>query len=226
MAGAMGMTGDGKMPEIYGEGIEAIVESGGFGIPTIKPRPNELIIEKAAIAEKAGAVAVAVDVDAAALINITSSGQPVGPKSFNELVELKKNINLPLIIKGVMDPEDALAIAEAGIDGIVVSNHGGRVLDHTPGTAAVLPAIAKALEGKNMTIFVDGGIRTGFDVIKMLALGADAVLVGRPVTQAAVGGAEGVACLMNHLKSHMEAGMIMTGSQTLADITDRVIYKG
>lgn len=224
MAGALGMVGDGKLPEIYQGGLAAIAAAGGWGIPTIKPRPNEQIIALARQAEAIGALAIAIDVDAAALINMTVSGQPVGPKTFAELVELKQNIKLPIIIKGVMDAGEAEIIAKAGIDGIVVSNHGGRVLDHTPGTATVLPAIAAAV-GEKMKIFVDGGIRTGFDVLKMLALGADAVLIGRPVTQAGAGGAEGIACLMKHLAEELKAAMIMTGCEDLAAITEKVIYK-
>ena len=223
-AGSMGMVGDGKLPEIYAGGLTAILAEDGWGIPTIKPRPNEQIIELAAQAEAAGAVAVAIDVDAAALINMAVSGQPVGPKTYAELVELKNNIRLPLVIKGVMDEEDASICAEAGIDGIVVSNHGGRVLDHTPGTAEVLPKIVDSV-GKEMTIFVDGGIRTGFDVLKMLALGADAVLLGRPITQAGAGGAEGIAFLLKYIQAELEAAMIMTGVQDLSQITRDIIYK-
>lgn len=224
MAGTLGMVGDGKLPEIYQGGLNHIAEAEGWGIPTIKPRPNAQIIALAKQAEKVGALAIAIDVDAAALINMTAAGQKVGPKNFEELVELKANIKLPIIIKGIMDAQDAIMCAQAGIDAIVVSNHGGRVLDHTPGTAEVLPGIADAVKGE-MTIFVDGGIRTGFDVLKMLALGADAVLVGRPVTQAGAGGAEGIACLMQHLRSELEAAMIMTGCQDLASIGAQVLYK-
>lgn len=224
MAGTLGMVGDGKLPEIYQDGLKHISEAGGWGIPTIKPRPNEQIIALARQAEKVGALAIAIDVDAAALINMTAAGQKVGPKTYEELVELKTNIKLPIIIKGIMDTQDAVMCAQAGIDAIVVSNHGGRVLDHTPGTAEVLPSITSAIKGP-MTIFVDGGIRTGFDVLKMLALGADAVLVGRPVTQAGAGGAEGISCLMQHLRGELVAAMIMTGCQNLDDIGEQVIYK-
>jgi len=222
-AGSLGMVGDGKLPEIYQGGLRCVKEAAGWGIPTIKPRPNEQIIALARQAEKIGAIAIAIDVDAAALINMTVSGQKVGPKTYKELLELKTNINLPIIIKGIMDVSDAVICAEAGIDAIVVSNHGGRVLDHTPGTAEVLPEIADKV-GKVMTIFVDGGIRTGFDVLKMLALGADAVLLGRPVTQAGAGGAEGIACLMNHIKEELAAAMIMTGCQDLSGIDRHILY--
>ena len=108
---------------------------------------------------------------------------------------------VPFIIKGVMTVKGALKALEAGASAIVVSNHGGRVLDQCPATAEVLPAIVDAVGGK-MTILVDGGIRTGIDVFKALALGADAVIMARPyVTALYGGGAEGVQILVEKLKA-------------------------
>jgi isopentenyl diphosphate isomerase/L-lactate dehydrogenase-like FMN-dependent dehydrogenase len=113
---------------------------------------------------------------------------------------------------------------EAGAAGIVVSNHGGRVLDHTPGTAEVLPEIVAAVKGR-LRILVDGGIRSGVDVLKMLALGAEAVLVGRPITIASVGGgAEGVTLLLNQYADDLRTSMIYTGCKSLADITPDILY--
>lgn len=222
--GGMGMTGDGKDRSIYPSGLQAISMAQGWGIPTIKPRPNEEIIALAEQAYTSGVAAIAIDVDAAALINITVSGQPVGPKTYSDLVELKRNIKVPLIIKGIMEVEDAETCADAGIDGIVVSNHGGRVLDHTPGTARVLPAIAAKVGGDKMKIFVDGGVRSGVDVLKMLALGADAVLMGRPMAQAVAGGASGVAWYFQYIQAQLEAAMIMTGCLNIDEITSDIIY--
>ncbi len=91
-----------------------------------------------------------------------------------------ESTRLPFIIKGIMTVDDALMAVESGASAIIVSNHGGRVLDYTPGTCEVLPDIAKSVKGK-ITILVDGGVRTGVDVVKMLGLGADAVLMGRPL---------------------------------------------
>lgn len=99
---------------------------------------------------------------------------------------------MKFVLKGIMTVEDAIAAERAGCDGIVVSNHGGRALDHTPGTIEVLPAIAAQVKGR-MAVLMDGGIRDGLDVLKALAFGADAVLIGRPFCLAAVGGgSEGV----------------------------------
>ena len=113
---------------------------------------------------------------------------------------------------------------EAGASGIVVSNHGGRVLDHCPATAEVLPDIVDAVGGK-MTIFVDGAIRSGMDMFKALALGADAVLIGRPfVTTVYGGGEEGVQLYVQKLKAELADTMRMCGAHSLADIDRSMLY--
>ena len=114
---------------------------------------------------------------------------------------------------------------EAGAAGIVVSNHGGRVLDQCPATAEVLPDIADAVGGR-MKIFVDGGIRTGLDVFKALALGADGVLIGRPfVTMVYGGGAEGVQVYVNKLQSELKDAMQMCGVHSLDEIGRDQIFR-
>ena len=118
----------------------------------------------------------------------------------------------PFIVKGIMTVAGAKKALEAGAAGIVVSNHGGRVLDQCPATAEVLPAIVDAVGGQ-MTILVDGGIRTGMDVFKALALGADAVLIGRPfVTMVYGAGAEGVKTYVEKLKAELADTMAMCGA--------------
>jgi isopentenyl diphosphate isomerase/L-lactate dehydrogenase-like FMN-dependent dehydrogenase len=140
----------------------------------------------------------------------------------------KKTISqtkIPVILKGIMTAKDALLAVQAGAAGIIVSNHGGRVLDHTPGTAEVLPEIAAAVKGK-IKIFVDGGIRSGVDVLKMLALGAEAAFVGRPMAVAAVGGGrEGVALLLNQYAEQLRTAMIYAGCGSLADITPAALHR-
>ena len=120
----------------------------------------------------------------------------------------------------VRGEENALS---AGAAGIVVSNHGGRVLDQCPATAEVLPEIVEAVGGK-LKIFVDGGIRTGMDIFKALALGADAVLIGRPfVTAVYGGGAEGVLAYVETLRAGLTDTMTMCGAHSLADITPDMV---
>ena len=121
--------------------------------------------------------------------------------------------------------EDATVCYEAGADAIVVSNHGGRVLDHASSTVDVLEDIAKAFKGK-MTILADGGVRTGADVFKYLALGADGVLIGRPfVTYSFGGGTEGVEFFVKKVRSELESVMLLAGAASIKDIsTDMIDY--
>jgi isopentenyl diphosphate isomerase/L-lactate dehydrogenase-like FMN-dependent dehydrogenase len=137
-------------------------------------------------------------------------GQQVFRKSKKDLQELTQFTSLPFIAKGVMSGDDAARCVEAGIKVVAVSNHGGRVLDQTPGVADVLPKIVEQIGGK-VVITADGGVRTGYDVIKMLALGADAVLMGRDIIRAAVGGGtKGVCLQMERIKTTLRQAMIMT----------------
>lgn len=223
-SGVLGMTGDGPNPEVFQGGLAAIRAEQGKGIAIIKPRESERIVLLANEAAQAGAVAFGIDIDAAALFNMTRTGQPVGPKSFIELEYIKRNTQIPFIVKGIMTVDDALACAEAGVDAIVVSNHGGRALDHTPGTAEVLPAIARAVKGR-LVVMVDGGVRTGTDVLKMLALGAEFVLIGRPVITGAVGGGvAGVKLVMDRIAAELRTAMVLTGTNDVRAVSSRVIY--
>lgn len=209
--GTIAFTGDSGAPYMYASGIASCKRRPGYVIPTIKPREDEKIIEKAILAEQSGAPAVASDIDAATLINMRIFGQPVGPKSAASIANIAAAVHIPFIVKGVMSAEEAVICAEAGAKGIVVSNHGGRVLDGMAGTADVLPGIAAAVKGR-LTIFADGGVRHGEDVLKLLALGADAVLIGRPAAVAAIGGgAEGVCVLLDTLKRELCDAMMITG---------------
>lgn len=223
LAGSMAWLGDPAEAVMYSEGLDAM-KSAGRGAVIIKPRiDHDNILHLFSQAEKAGAVAVGIDVDGAGLITMKLKGQPVGPKTKEQIIELVQSTNLPFIVKGIMTVDEAITCAEAGVNAIVVSNHGGRVLDHTPGTAAVLHQIAKEVRGR-VTIFVDGGIRSGVDALKMLALGADGVLVGRPLIVGAYGGgADGVRLLIEKYTSELYASMILTGCSSLATITPRIL---
>lgn len=223
-AGSIACTCDGPNPLFFDLGMEILRENGGWGVPTLKPRPEETFLPLARRAEECGVNAIATDIDAAGIIHLKRAGQPAGPWPMKAWERTISQVKVPVILKGVMTVQDARLAVKAGAAGIVVSNHGGRVLDHTPGTADVLPAIAAAVKGK-IRIFVDGGIRSGADVLKMLALGAEAVLVGRPMAIAAVGGGkEGVALLLNHFADQLRTAMIYGGCGSLADVSPSVLY--
>lgn len=124
----------------------------------------------------------------------------------------------PLVIKGILDPEDAIAAADAGADGIVVSNHGGRQLDGALSTVAALPSIVEAV-GERLTVLADGGIRSGLDVLRMMALGARGVLLGRAWAYAlAARGESGVAHMLSLIAQEMRVAMTLTGCCRVEDI--------
>lgn len=222
-AGSLAFTGDGPLPELMQVGLRAVKAAGGRGIPVIKPREDEEIINIIRQVEDNGAVAVGIDIDAAGLVNMTRAGKLVEPKTVDQIARLAAATPLPLILKGIMTPADAEAAVAGGAAAIVVSNHGGRALDHTPGTAAVLPQIAAAV-GERIIVLVDGGVRSGVDVLKMLALGARAVLIGRPLAVAAMGGgAAGVRLQLESLADDLAVAMRLTGCGDLGDIGPEVL---
>jgi len=223
-AGTIGMSGDGGNPAFYDSGIEAISEEKGHGIPIIKPRESSRVVEMANRAREVGAPAVGMDIDGAGLVTMAMMGQPVGPKNRQELKEIISDVDLPFILKGIMTVDEAKLALEVGASAIVVSNHGGRILDSTPGVAEVLPAIAQEMKGK-ITIFADGGVRSGIDVLKYMALGADAVLIGRPIIIGAFGGgAQGVQLVLENMAKELKQAMILTGCKNIRDINSSVIY--
>ena len=129
----------------------------------------------------------------------------------------------PLIIKGLLDPEDAREAAALGADGIVVSNHGGRQLDGVLSTARALPPIADAV-GDKLTVLADGGVRSGLDVVRMLALGAKGVLLGRAWAYAlAAQGEAGVTKMLQLIEAEMRVAMALTGCSTIADINQSIL---
>lgn len=217
--GIAAFTGDGMDSNVMMAATEAIKKAGGLGIPTVKPWNVEMVREKMALVKDAGAFAAAMDIDAAGLPFLKNFNPPAGSKSVEELREIVKAAGVPFIVKGIMTVKGALKAKEAGAAAIVVSNHGGRVLDQCPATAEVLEEIAKAVDG-SMKIFVDGGIRSGTDVFKALALGADAVIIARPfVTAVYGGGREGVEAYIQKIGSELADTMAMCGVSSLAEIT-------
>ena len=218
-SGIAAFTGDGVDAAVFQGAMEAIRTAGGVGVPTIKPWNQELVFEKLDLARTSGCKAVAMDIDGAGLPFLKNMTPPAGSKSVQELAEIIRYAGMPFIVKGVMTVRGAQKAAEAGAAAIIVSNHGGRVLGQTPASAEVLPEIADAV-GSSMKIFVDGGIRTGTDVFKALALGADAVLIGRPFVPMVYGdGAQGVATYIEKIGSELRDTMAMCGVHTLDEIT-------
>ena len=223
-AGILAFTGDGMNPAVMEGAAKAIGSHGGRGVPTVKPWNLELIQKKMDLVRAADPIAIAMDIDAAGLPFLKNMQPPAGSKTVEELKEIAAMAGKPFILKGIMTVNGAKKALEAGASGIVVSNHGGRVLDQCPSTAEVLPAIVDAVGGQ-MTILVDGGIRTGMDVFKALALGADAVLIGRPfVNMVYGGGAEGVKVYVEKLKAELADTMAMCGAHMLADIDRSMIW--
>ncbi len=223
-ANIIGFTGDGANDDVFAGTIDAIRNASGWGVSTIKPWEMPLVQKKLKMAESAGVKAIAMDIDAAGLAFLALQGKPVGPLSLEMLKEITSSTQVPFIIKGIMTPQAARLAVEGGASGIVVSNHGGRVLDETPATAEVLEDIVKAVDGQ-LKIFVDGGIRSGLDIFKALALGADGVLIARPFTIAVYGGgAKGVKAYVDQLKAELENVMLMTGARNLKEITRDKIW--
>ncbi len=222
--GTLGCTGDGVPSFIIEAGLKAIRELGGEGIPFIKPWEDEELHDKLGKAAEAGARTVGIDVDAAGLVTLAKMGRPVGPKSPAKLRDIIDRFPMQFIIKGIMTPDEARKARDAGAAGIVVSNHGGRVLDFTPGVAQALPKVAAAVKGE-IAVLADGGVRTGVDVLKMLALGADAVLIGRPFAMAAVGGLkDGVTAYLDVLAGELRSAMILTGTAQASRVDPEIIY--
>lgn len=223
-AGIAAFTGDGTNPAVMQGALKAIGSVGGSGVPTIKPWNMELIQEKLTAAKAANPFAIAMDIDAAGLPFLKNMQPPAGSKTVDELKQIAQWAERPFILKGIMTAAGAKKALEAGASGIVVSNHGGRVLDQCPATAEVLPQIVDAVGGK-MKIFVDGGLRTGLDVFKALCLGADAVLIGRPmVVMVYGGGAEGVKLYVDKLAGELQDTMAMCGVHSLAELNPSRLY--
>lgn len=145
--------------------------------------------------------------------------------SWKDLEWIREFWDGPMIIKGILDPEDARDAVRFGADGIVVSNHGGRQLDGVPSSARALPAIADAVKG-DLKILVDSGIRTGLDVVRMLALGADCTMLGRAFIYAlATDGQAGVSNLLELIEKEMRVAMVLTGAKSISEINTDLLVR-
>ena len=153
-------------------------------------------------------------------------GQPLQLSvTWKDIEWLRSISKIPILLKGILNPDDAGQAVKAGVSGIIVSNHGARNLDTVPATIEVLPYITRRVN-KKIPVLMDGGIRRGTDVVKAIALGANAVLVGRPICYGlACGGAEGVAKVLGILQKELQLAMALTGSASIATIDHSFIWK-
>ncbi len=222
--GTIGLVGNTAAVEDH-LGIDMVKENAGWGIAVFKPQSQERLFELIKIAEACNAPAIGCDLDGCGSTIWAAKGKPVYRKSQQELQELVDCTETPVFFKGIMCVEDAGAVVDSGAAGLYVSNHGGRVIDCGQGVADVLPEIADEFKDK-ITIMADGAVRTGFDVLKILALGADTAHIGRPLLRMSIsGGSEAVQMYYNYVKSDLRRAMIMTGCDTLKDVSRSILVE-
>lgn len=222
-AGCMAFTGDGPPPEFFGGPESVFPEAEGWVVPTVKPWRDPGVYDRLDRIKPFHPFAVAMDIDGAGYGYFSSSADMI-PKTTDEIRAYKEYAGCPFILKGILSVSAAEKAAGIGVDAIVVSNHGGRIYEHMPSAVEMLPAIREAV-GKQLKIFVDGGIRSGADVFKAIAMGADAVLIGRPYVMAAHGGGqEGVAFYTERVIRQLEEAMKLTGCMSLEEITEKHIF--
>ncbi len=199
--------------------LKAMIDTGAKTIKIVKPyRDTDLIFEKIAMAERAGAFALGMDIDFCFGRRDGSSPLPMGPKTLDDLKSFVQATRLPFILKGVLSERDAAKALEAGAAGIVVSHHGGAVLDYALPPLRVLPRVA-GIVGEKIPIFLDGGISRGIDAFKALALGANGVSLGRAVMAGLVSaGAEGVQRILEAVTWELRRAMSLTGAADLDGI--------
>lgn len=223
LAGAVSWAGMGDEKE-----LEDITAAGARTIKIIKPYvDNDYILKRIAHAEKCGVMAVGMDIDHAfsgkGKYDVVL-GMEMRPKSLEEMKEFVKATKLPFVVKGVLSVKDAEKCLEAGVKGIVVSHHHG-IIDYAVPPLMILPEIVRVVQ-KQIPVFVDCGIESGSDVFKALALGADAVCVGRALMGSLqVNGAEGVQEKIASLTEELAGIMARTGASDLSQIDPSVIWK-
>jgi 4-hydroxymandelate oxidase len=224
--GVLGCGGDGVPEFIHKSAFAAITKADGHGIPFIKPWEDEELFAKIEGAKACGTTILGMDIDAAGLITLRRMGRPVSPKPLEKLADIIRRCGMRFVLKGIMTVDEAELAVAAGADAIVVSNHGGRVFDHCPGTARVLPDIAAKVKGR-VAVLADGGIRSGGDILKMLALGADAVMIGRPFSVAAIGGLQaGVERYIETLEGELKQAMVLTGTAAAERVDPSILFNG
>ncbi len=226
---AQTLAGIGDLPDKAGfqQYMDVVGDDGAIAVPFIKPWVNMAeITARMDMAAAAGVGICGMDVDGAGPPTMRKLVSPVGvtpPAKLEKIVGEAHRRGMKFIVKGIMAPDEAVIAADAGADALVVSNHGGRVLDGAPGSAEVLPSIA-GIAGGRLVVMMDGGIRSGVDVLKALALGAQFVLICRPVMIAVHGDEEhGVSTYFAQIRDQLVQAMRLTGCANLSAISGRVL---
>ncbi len=212
--------GDAPAKATFDLSVSALRTHPKHTVMTIKPWETHALTQRLSEVLNTNPLAVAMDIDAGGLVSLRSTDPKVSILSVEALKAVKTHLgSIPLILKGIMTVSDALKAIDAGADILIVSNHGGRVMDDGMASLEVLEEIVSAVDGRG-EVWLDGGVRSGSDVFKALALGAKAVLVGRPYSHASLGsGAEGVQYLSQKLIRELKDVMRMTQCVSLKDIT-------
>jgi isopentenyl diphosphate isomerase/L-lactate dehydrogenase-like FMN-dependent dehydrogenase len=222
LAGTIGLSGN-TVDAPDHPGIDVIGRNGGWGIPVFKPQSQQRLLALFKRCEEANVLAIGVDLDGYGSTNWALRGKPLYRKSARELKELVDATGKPVIFKGIMNVEDASKVVDSGAKALDVSNHGGRVMDSGQGVAEVLPEIATEVNGK-IVIMADGAVRTGFDVLKLLALGANVALIGRPLAwMSLAGGPQAVSMYLDYVKKGLRMAMIMTCCNSLKEVTKDIL---
>jgi isopentenyl diphosphate isomerase/L-lactate dehydrogenase-like FMN-dependent dehydrogenase len=194
---------------------------------------REQISKSVKLAEELGYVAVGLVMDSIQpqrlgdTVALTRDGKPRqgNPARPEDIEWLKRETSLPVVIKGILSAADARIAVDAGADAVVVSNHGGRIFDQTRAALEVLPEVVEAV-GRKVPVILDGGVRSGGDIVKALALGAKAALVGRPICWGvAAGGAAGVKRVIEILTQDVKRILIMTGTPAVSQISESIITR-
>lgn len=211
------------------EQVKEVFETGSPAVRIVKPlKEIEAMMKELKEAEQGGAIAVGTDIDffyGGKRGDRTFAPKAMAPKSVAELKKLVEATKLPFILKGVLSAQDAEKALEIGAGGIVVSNHGGAIIDYAAHPLEVLPEIKEVIRNR-MPIFVDSGFRRGSDVMKALALGADAVLVGWLLVMGlAANGTQGVTEMIDILTAELRRIMSVTGCKNLSEIDENILVK-
>ncbi len=226
LAAAGSMMGVGVAPA---EQLQSVLDIGAPTYVIVKPyRERERILAKINDAESRGAVAVGIDIDA--VYGVRTRYEPVGetynaPLRPDELAEICTASGVPFILKGVLSVRDAESAAAAGVDTIVVCHHGGEIIDYAVPPLKVLPDIVSALDGSGIHVLAGSGLSTGTDIVKALALGADAVMIGTPLMIGlAADGAAGVEGLVRALAQEVRRNLSIVGAATPREVDRSILH--